>query len=52
MSYFGLFVQLPEQDELLWDDGSATPEYCLGPISIGWEGTPLHPHFSALGYLL
>ena len=23
------FVQLPEQDELLWDDGSATPEYCL-----------------------
>ncbi len=23
------FAQLPEQDELLWDDGSAQPEYCL-----------------------
>ena len=22
-------AQLPEQDELLWDDGSGTPEYCL-----------------------
>ncbi len=22
-------AQLPEQDELLWDDGTANPEYCL-----------------------
>ena len=22
-------LQLPEEDELLWDDGSAYPEYCL-----------------------
>jgi len=30
---------LPEQDELLWDDGSAQPEYCLDqfPLISKWE---------------
>lgn len=35
---------LPEQDELLWDDGSAQPEYCLDQF-------PLISKWEALGYL-
>ncbi|CAL5222708.1 g5111 [Coccomyxa viridis] len=36
---------LPEQDELLWDDGSAQPEYCLDQF-------PLVGKWEALGYLM
>ncbi|KAK9833422.1 hypothetical protein WJX81_003683 [Elliptochloris bilobata] len=35
---------LPEQDELLWDDGSATPEYCLDQF-------PLVSKWQALGFM-
>ena len=27
-------LQLPEQDELLWDDGSAQPEWCLDQFTL------------------
>ncbi len=33
-------AQLPEQDELLWDDGTANPEYCLDQFPLVSKVTP------------
>ena len=34
-------LQMPEQDELLWDDGSAQPEWCLDQFPL--VGKVRHP---------
>ncbi len=34
-------AQLPEQDELLWDDGSAQPEYCLDQFPLVGKVRPV-----------
>ena len=34
-------LQMPEQDELLWDDGSAQPEWCLDQFNL--VGRVRHP---------
>ena len=38
-------LQLPEEDELLWDDGSAYPEYCLDRFEL--VSKVRAPHFRA-----
>lgn len=47
-----LQLQLAEEDELLWDDGTATPEPCLDKFELVTKvrpcGSALHTHPSTV----
>lgn len=45
-SYNMFTLQLPETDELTWDDGSATPEPCLDIVAPTVTKVVFSAHFS------
>lgn len=38
-----VFGQLPEEDELMWEDGSAYPEFCLDQFTLWTEVSSSQP---------
>eukprot|EP00884_Botryococcus_braunii_P011122 jgi/Botrbrau1/2000/Bobra.0052s0041.1 len=43
---------LPEEAELLWEDGSAYPEFCLDQFTLWSEGQALGALLGALGFFV